>query len=91
VYYSHAFALSAYGAANRFGLRIGRDFGLACCDSSVQVYESFPELTRVEFDRYTAGKRAAAMIIEALETGKPQPSVRLRDEFVPGETLGRVG
>jgi DNA-binding LacI/PurR family transcriptional regulator len=91
VCYCYPLAVSLMAQAAQWGMLPGRDFGLACCDSSGVVMESFPELSRVEFDRFRLGTEAAQTVVESLEEDKPVPSKRLRDELVRGTTLGRVG
>ena len=48
------------------GLRVGRDFGLACCDDSDEIGRQFPQLSRALYDRFEMGRRAARMMIQRI-------------------------
>jgi LacI family transcriptional regulator len=70
----------------------GVDFGLACCEDTPELTNTWPDLARVEFDRHDLGRRAAAMMVARL--GDPEAaceSYRLRGRWIPGPTAGRPG
>ncbi|MBN2713006.1 MAG: LacI family DNA-binding transcriptional regulator [Planctomycetes bacterium] len=88
-------ALLAYNVslARRFinyaamqGLCAVRDFGLACCDSSLDVDANFPGLARVSFGRCDMGRRAAEMIISAIDGASPESEV-WDGSWIKGETV----
>ena len=80
-------AMTLVSAANQAGGLVGRDFGLACCDDSQQVSVTFPNLSRVSFDRYEMGRVAASMLLGGIE-GQTQDvsSQRLSGHWIPGTT-----
>jgi len=65
----------------------GRDFGLICCDDAHQMDRLWPGLTRVSFDRYEMGLKAAAMMLDVLSRSLVAcPSVRLPAKLILGAT-----
>ncbi len=65
----------------------GVDFALAACDESPLTTDLFPMMTRVAFDRFALGKRAAEMLIQRIERPEePCPSELHHDRLVVGET-----
>ena len=65
----------------------GYDFGIVCCDDSVETQTGWPALGRVRFDRFGLGTEAAGMMLTLLETpDAPPPSVLRRDPFVAGSS-----
>jgi DNA-binding LacI/PurR family transcriptional regulator len=71
--------------ANSMGLRCGYDFGLVCCDDSHDLSTQWPSLSRVSFDRFGIGVRAAKMMLNLLK-GEACPSTRIRGHWKPGNT-----
>jgi LacI family transcriptional regulator len=69
------------------GLSPAYHYGLVCCDDSADIRRMWPGLSRVEFDRFSMGRRAASMLLEMLE-GDVQSceSQHFRDRFHPGNT-----
>lgn len=67
---------------------IGCDVHLVCIDDHFHE-ESYHwrDISRVSFDRFEMGKRAAQMLLESLEGGVLPPSETLGGEFVAGKTL----
>ena len=67
----------------------GRDFGLVCCDSSPNILLTWPDLARMEYDRYAAGGVLAEMILQLLQspTGAACPSRQLPLTWRKGTTL----
>src|SRR5690606_19395381 len=54
--------LGIAGLAAQHGWQVGRDFGLACCDDDKLTLPGvMPQLSRVSYDRYEIGIRAADM------------------------------
>lgn len=73
-------------ATNR--LVIGQDFGMACCDLTPDVRLTWPDLTGISFDRMELGRRAAEMMLAALQKGSGAPtSVMLQSAWHAGATL----
>ncbi len=69
------------------GLRVGHDVGLMSCDDSHEIWRHWRGLSRVRFDRFDLGRRAAAMMLERIETpGRPLPSVRMPVDWFVGNT-----
>ncbi len=80
---SHARWLAHHAAT--FGLRPGYDFGLVCCDDSHDMSIQWPSLSRVSFDRFGLGVRAAKMMLRLIED-KPCPSSKVRGHWHAGAT-----
>jgi DNA-binding LacI/PurR family transcriptional regulator len=55
-------ALVIRAAVNR-GLKPGKDFGLVSCDATPTFLLAWPDLAHVQYDRYEAGRNAAAMML----------------------------
>jgi len=73
--------------AEGVGKCAGQHFGLMCCDDAKQLDRMWPGLSRVTFDRYAMGMKAAAMMLNLIE--KPDgavPSVLLKNRWQPGNT-----
>lgn len=69
------------------GLSPAYHYGLVCCDDSADVRRMWPGLSRVEFDRFDMGRRAASMLLEMLEGDANSCVSRMsRDRFIPGNT-----
>jgi len=67
--------------------RVGVDFSLAACDDTPLLSDQLPWLSRVEFDRYTLGMRAATMILKRLDGENESCLSELhRDRLVAGST-----
>ncbi len=74
-------------AAAMAGRVPGRDFALACCDDSNEFAVQMPTLTRVRFNRFGMGRKAAAMMLEQIDgNGSVPQSVLIKDELVTGTT-----
>jgi LacI family transcriptional regulator len=69
------------------GLCPGRDYALSSCAETMRSTRFWPGLSRVGFDRIGLGRRAAEMMLD-LVTGKKKhvPSVKIRGEWIPGDT-----
>lgn len=78
-------ASSLVTVACGMGLRVGADFGLACCDDDHSTEMIFPTLSRVSFDRFDLGVSAAKMMLGAL-SDDPEAIVSQR---VRGQWLQR--
>jgi LacI family transcriptional regulator len=83
--YSTPYARWLSHLATSVGKRPGYDFGMVCCDSSHDLSTQWPGLSRVSFDRFAIGVRAAKMMINVLN-GKAAPSVHVRGRWKPGNT-----
>ena len=69
-------------------LLIGKDFGLACCDSVGDVLFTWPDLAGMLFDRIELGRRSAEMMLAMLEGHNDDPaSVSLPGVWHAGTTL----
>jgi len=67
--------------------KVGVDFSLVACDDTPMTIDHFPQLTRVEFDRFALGKRTASMMLRRLEGNDGScPSELHRDRLVAGTT-----
>jgi LacI family transcriptional regulator len=66
----------------------GRDFGVACCDDGFQgAGTDWMHLSRVAFDRYEMGVRAARMMLQVLDNPlSPVPSIVSRGKWLAGGT-----
>ncbi len=53
-------------SATSLGYLPGYDYGMVCCDDSYDVQACWNELSRVEFDRYRLGEKAAEMMLSLL-------------------------
>jgi len=84
-------------AAGALGLRVGLDFGIACCDEWEDTRMTWPELSRVTFSRLDMGIAAADMLMAVLHHPQaPCPSATMRFPPHRGATLlgpaaGQVG
>ena len=67
----------------------GRDFGLVCCDSSPNTLLTWPDLARMEYDRYAAGSVLAEMVLKLLASPARNvcPSRQLPLAWRKGATL----
>ncbi len=73
--------------AGVLGMRIGIDFGLACCDDDHSTESVFPTLSRVSFDRFGLGVTAAKMVLGALKNNaKAMRSQRVRGQWLARST-----
>ena len=72
----------------QWGLRMGRDFGLAGCEDNSDLAHSMNVVSRMGFDRDALGRHAAGMMLRLIEhpNAPPPPSVELRDSWIEGET-----
>lgn len=70
------------------GLVPGRHFGLvSCCETHRQAW-SWPQLSRVSFDRRALGEQAAEMQLRRLQNSEyPGESIKVRGQWLPGSTL----
>ncbi len=72
------------------GLRVGFDFGLACCEETRSTALAWPGLSRISFDRAAMGACAVELLFQRRE--KPSSSVNSRvfsGEWIEGATAGR--
>ncbi len=69
-------------------LKMGTDFGFACCGSKRDFIDALPQLTRMDSRRCELGMQSAAMMINKLDRdGAPQPSQVIQLELILGSTL----
>lgn len=73
--------------AAKEGLCAGRDFSLASCSESFNCEGVWPWLSRVSFDRFDLGRKAAGMMLKLLSGGESIPSVALKGFWIEGETI----
>lgn len=78
------FALWLMQLAGKLGKVPGRDFGLACCDETSEVVRYWPGLSRMSFDHYDLGVRAARMMLKHLK----DPETAVASEVFRGEWIG---
>jgi DNA-binding LacI/PurR family transcriptional regulator len=73
--------------AESLGLSAGYDFGLVCCDESFDTQANWRGLSRIDFDRYALGEKAAEMMLSLLATpSTPPPSYVQKNKWVIGCT-----
>lgn len=86
----HAQVLS-HQAMSR-GVSAPRDFGLACCDGARQFERLWPDLSRIDFDRFGMGSRAAAMLRHMIDHPKtPVASELVHGQWIQGATVKTPG
>ncbi len=69
------------------GVLPGRDYGLACCSEEGQVRYTWPELSRVSYDRQALGEMAAEMQLDMLADPRLEcPSRKICGEWIEGST-----
>jgi LacI family transcriptional regulator len=83
-------------AATSLGRSAGWDFGLICCEETQQVQLHWPNLSRVTFDRFGLGVRAAELILRRLggtaeHSTDVSRSQLVRGEWRPGDTAWGPG
>jgi DNA-binding LacI/PurR family transcriptional regulator len=72
------------------GLCPGKDYGLACCDSTQEMLLTWPDLAHAHYDRYCAGQMAATMLLQLLDDADAScPSILLPPDWRQGITLRR--
>ena len=71
------------------GLMPGRDVAVACCDDTDEFNLTWPELSRVRFDRIQLGQVGAEMLLERIDADRPCESVVVPCRCSVGETLMR--
>jgi len=91
VTYNSLIAESVAHAASLGGRCLARDFSLASCDSEATNKEIFPQLSRVDFDRFGMGVLAADMFLKT-QAAAPETSVSAvaPGQWIPGETIGKT-
>lgn len=69
----------------------GEDFGLVCCEDVPELERTWPELSRVNFDRMAMGELAAEMMLSYLDAGSGKragvSSLLISSRYIPGLTL----
>lgn len=74
--------------ASELGARVGKDFGVVCCDDGSHMPNLWPTLCRVGFDRFQIGRQAANMWLDIFNaTDHRQPSVVCDSCWIDGNTL----
>ena len=70
------------------GLLPGRDLSLACCDDPHHTSWAWPELARVQFDRFSMGQAAAELMLEMLDSPASAPkSKAFAPVWIDGSTI----
>ena len=78
-------------AEQELGLRVGIDFGLACCDESAETRYCWPQLSRVNFDRFKAGYEGADAFVRFLNlSAHPPTSRKIPSRWIPGSTAPKL-
>ncbi len=73
--------------ANAMGKVVGHDFGLVCCDDTSEIFEAWPGLSRVSYDRFEMGYMAAQMMLDHLKHPSHKPDSCLIDsQWLAGNT-----
>jgi LacI family transcriptional regulator len=73
--------------AHELGWRIPRELSLAVLDREARLPQRGVLVGGLSYDRYAAGRKAAEMTLQTLETGAPVPSVKLLGDFEMGDTI----
>jgi LacI family transcriptional regulator len=82
-------ALGAFPAARELGLRIPDDVALATFDDAYFAELLDPPLTAVAYDPSEVGRRAAALLVEAIGDGDTPPeNVRIPVALVTRRSCG---
>lgn len=85
--YNSLIAQAIINAAYLKQLSIGGDYALVSCDSEADGQLTFPQLSRVEFDRFAMGVAAAEMFLQTQQTPeKPCKSSILQGIWIAGQT-----
>tara|TARA_Y100001933_G_scaffold265256_1_gene338391 strand:- start:25144 stop:26169 length:1026 start_codon:yes stop_codon:yes gene_type:complete len=86
--YNNEIATNVGQLATSMGYRIGRDFGLLCCEDSKYILDNWPGLSRVSFDRFMMGKTAADMMLKLLTDSEAHGNENriLPVRWIPGNT-----
>ncbi|RMD83078.1 MAG: LacI family transcriptional regulator [Lentisphaerae bacterium] len=71
----------------RTTMRIGIDFGFACCGSKHDFSQACHQLTRIDSRRCEMGMVAAQMALDILAKQQPVPSRIFTPELIEGSTL----
>lgn len=75
-------------AACRLGWCVPRDLSLAACDIEARLSPQEMSLGGVLYDRYDAGQKAGAMLLQMLEQpDEPVAGVKLSNTFRAGDTI----
>lgn len=84
-------ALGALAYLEESGRKVPEEVSVAGFDG-ITTYPMYGRrLTTMKIDRLAMGEKAAALLLEQLEGGSGTSSVRLRSEYVPGETMAAPG
>lgn len=68
-------------------LRPGVDVAVCCCDNSDDLYETWPQLARVSFDRFALGHAAGTIALAGLiDADAPQNSLIMPVTLIAGTT-----
>ncbi len=87
--YNSLMAQAFVNAATLAGYIVGRDYRLVSCDSEADGQFTFPDLSRVEFDRFSLGVEAANMFLgQQVRPPQAQRSQLLIGQWMSGRTLG---
>ena len=86
--YNNEIATNLGQLATSMGYRIGRDFGMVCCEDSKYISDNWPGLSRSSFDRNAMGKTAADLMLELLnKKRKTEPrDILMPVRWIPGNT-----
>jgi DNA-binding LacI/PurR family transcriptional regulator len=91
--YNNEIATNLSQLASSLGYRVGRDFGLLCCEDSGYIHDNWPGLSRASFDRFQMGKAAADLMLDLLP--RPQnddpKNLTLPVHWLPGNTAWGPG
>lgn len=87
--YGATFAVRAGHHLAGRGLVAGKDVGLASCEITMETIMALPELSHVEFDRFSMGRMAAELMLAKLGD-KPTKSVCHQDAWNPGNTISHL-
>lgn len=87
VAYNSVVASRLGALAAMYGRRPGQDVGIASCEDSHELGRTWPELTRVQFERFAMGVAAAEMALALIaDPAAACPSQMLTGSLVPGKT-----
>ena len=86
--YNNEIATNLTQLAANLGFRVGKDFGLLCCEDSGYIQDNWPGLSRASFDRFELGRMAADMMLDLLPKPRNNEPKRLVQpiHWIPGNT-----
>ncbi len=79
-----------YQAAEKFGLRVGKDISVMGYNNEDDGEWITPKLTTVSFPLYEMGAMASKMLVDIIENGTKEEPVIVRGELIVRDSVGKV-